>query len=120
MFYKAGKVTWSQSCKPQHKNIVAVFGIKKSQFYEFHNKISPSVDSYPDIKAWLAEEAGAKATIDLWDNDKNFGFGDLQNWMKLKSKGKEKARVELDQDKEEVKIKGDKKKKKKSKGKDKV
>lgn len=120
MFDKAGKVTWSQSCKPQHKDIVAVFGIKKSQFYEFHNKIFPSVDSYPDMKAWLAEEAGAKATIDLWDNDKDFGFGDLQNWMKLKSKGKGKARVELDQDKVEVKIKGDKKKKKKSKGKDKV
>ena len=96
MFDKAGKVTWSQSCKPQHKNIVAVFGIKKSQFYEFHNKIFPSVDSYPDMKAWLAEE------------------------VELKSKGKGKARVELDQDKVEVKIKGDKKKKKKSKGKGKV
>jgi len=120
MFDKAGKVTWPQSCKPQRKDIVAAFGIKKSQFYEFHNKIFPSVNSYPDMKAWLAEEAGAVTTIDLWDDDKDFGFGDLQKWMKLKSKGKGKARMELDQDKAEVKVKGDKKKKKKSKGKDKV
>ena len=69
-----------------------MFRIKKSQFYEFHNKIFPSVDSYPDMKAWLAEEAGAIATIDLWNDDKDFGFDDLQNWMKWKSKkkGKEK------------------------------
>ena len=82
MFDKAGKVTWTQPCKPQQKDIVAVFRIKKSQFYEFHNKIFLSVDSYPDMKAWLAEEAGAIATIDLWNDDKDFGFVDLQNWMK--------------------------------------
>ena len=73
-----------------------MFRIKKSQFYEFHNRIFPSVDSYPDMKAWLAEEAGAIATINLWNDDKDFGFVDLQNWMKWKSKGKEKGKERVD------------------------
>jgi hypothetical protein len=73
--------------KPTHEQVIETMQ-SKTFWYDYIRKFFPRVAEYPNMVAWLENEDDGPSDIEVWGVEKTqYGFIDLDVWLKNEGKG---------------------------------
>jgi len=76
--------------KPTSEQVIETMQ-SKTFWYQYIRKFFPRVSEYPDMVAWLENTEDAQSDVEVWGVEKaQYGFVDLDVWLRNEGKGLEK------------------------------